>query len=249
MPTICMGDVLRFYNKLNELEDAKDYLLLTVVRYSQNSDETKKIKKIYEIKLYKQHIPILFRSLTVDDLREYDRHIKAITKVTPTVRNQYKAMLLELNRRSGLIKINPKVGSASRTRRVQCSIPKFEKKCADFVHEVYKGGSLRGIALTMVLPSPRRFRNKKSETKQRKTKQSKRKESETKQSEQKQSEQKQSETKHYFLRKRPNKSENKNGEKSKRKTQKKEIKLKTPQHFYFLRKRPNQLEAAASSFS
>lgn len=150
-PTLCMACPIRFYNSLLELK-GNEYLHMIIITYRQTSPEIKRIKSIYEVKFNKTHLSQLFGSLTLDDLIEYRNFIKCNT---PVVNSTYKDVQQKLNEKSGFIRINPKIGKKS--RRIQCSISQFEKKCQ--FEKIHSDGFFRGVPITTELKSPRRKRN------------------------------------------------------------------------------------------
>jgi hypothetical protein len=124
------GDIMRFFN-YNFIE--KNTII--VVKYEQ-CDDTKKIKIIYEIDYCKDLHKKLFGNVTYQILEEYVNNVKKIPRKTSG--DDAKIIYDYLNMKNKIkkdynmmINISPKVDS--KQSRVQCSLPKFEELCKDFI--------------------------------------------------------------------------------------------------------------------
>ena len=154
------GDILRFYDRdINEIT-------MILIRYEQILNQ-KKIKEIIEINYCEEMRRILFGSITRDILENYVLFITQIPhgSVSNDVKNVYKKQKNEIQAKYNMrINISPKVDS-KKQRRVQCSIPNFEKILEDFPQCIISRtneNNIRGIQITHILESPKRIRNKKT---------------------------------------------------------------------------------------
>jgi len=159
--TINCGDILRFYSR--DIEDNKITIIL--VKYKQ-IDNRKQINEILEIDYSEELKHILFGSVTKDVLENYVQYVKKIPSrnVTNEMKNSYKKLKKEIQQKHNMqINISPKVDSKNQ-RRVQCSIPNIDKllmKYPKFLISKTCGSLIRGIAITPVIQSIKRIRNKK----------------------------------------------------------------------------------------
>jgi hypothetical protein len=159
--TICCGDILRFYDY-----DFNEKNTIIVIVYKQTALE-KIIKCIYEINYNAECHKFLFGDLPKEVIQDYVKKVKAIPRKTKD--EQAKDIFDYLDEKNKIkkeyphiIQINPKVNSSN--RRVQCSIPNFEKTLSDFI--TYKSSPdtpnlLRGKEITPKILSTRRKRNQK----------------------------------------------------------------------------------------
>lgn len=159
--TIDCGDILRFYSR--DVEDNKITIIL--LKYKQINN-TKQINEILEINYSEEFKDILFGSVTKDVLENYVQYVKNIPSgnACNEIKNSYKKLKKEIQEKHNMqINISPKVDSKNQ-RRVQCSIPNFDKllmKYPKFLISKTCGCLIRGIAITPIIESVKRIRNKK----------------------------------------------------------------------------------------
>ena len=157
--TLYLGDVLRFFNYSFDQKNT-----IIVVRYSQIG-VVKIVDCVYEINYNKICHARLFGSCSLWELDSYVSFIKSIPKgaVCPAVKKEYKILKKFLQKKHNCsVQINPKVDNKTQ-RRVQCSIPFFEKVLRDFI--TYRSPKespslIRGKVITQFLVSPRRRRSR-----------------------------------------------------------------------------------------
>lgn len=152
------GDIKRFYN-YNFIE--KNTII--IIKYEQEIN-IKNIKIIYEIDYCRNLHKKLFGNLTFQVLEEYVNNVKRIpsktsgddAKVIFDYLTEKKRIQKEHNM---MINISPKVDSSQ--SRVQCSIPKFEELCKDFI--TYKSTEciIRNKKIFESIVSNERYRNTK----------------------------------------------------------------------------------------
>ena len=164
--TIDCGDILRFYSR--DVEDNKITMIL--VKYKQINN-TKQINEILEIDYSDEFKDILFGSVTKDVLENYVQFVKNIPfgNACNEIKNTYKKLKKEIQEKYNMqINISPKVDSKNQ-RRVQCSIPNFDKllvKYPKFLISKTCGSLIRGIVITPIIESVKRVRNKKVKMKE-----------------------------------------------------------------------------------
>lgn len=151
--TIDMGSIQRVFNYKFD----KKHTLL-VVKYKQVNNE-KHIENIYEFNFSKECHQMLFGGLNFDDIEDYNNLIKSMEK--KSCKKQSKEFLEKkrnLQETSNCkIIINPKVDTSQ--KRVQCSIPKFEKTL--YVYLENKSNThncVRGVLIADRIYSPSRTR-------------------------------------------------------------------------------------------
>lgn len=156
------GDIIRFHGY-----DFAQQNTLLIIRYKQLGDQ-KKIVEILELDYNSEMHGLLFGTITLAELTEYDQMIKALArgKVSTELCRQYKLRKNELQRLHNMwIRISPKVDSKTQ-RRVQCSIPKIDElifKYPQFIKSrspVEMPSLVRGIQIVDAITSARRVRNK-----------------------------------------------------------------------------------------
>lgn len=115
--SVDMGDALRIFKNT-------DVATLITIFYDQ-LDAKKRLRCIIECKMPSREI--LFGSITEGELTALDTAIKAVPKgpIADTTLHAIHTMKDELNRKSGAIKLRPKMDSKSQ-RRLQCSFDDFE---------------------------------------------------------------------------------------------------------------------------
>lgn len=128
--TVCMGSSLRIFDIL-----ISDKTHLTVIHYTQN-DHWKVVKNIYQLDLAGMRTEF-FGDITHEEISNLESIIKSIPpgRLSRSERERiYNKMKKELESKSGLMKLNPKVDSKSQ-RRLQCSfniksfIEKYPSRC------------------------------------------------------------------------------------------------------------------------
>ena len=159
-----MGDVIRFYNSISQL-DTEMHLNIITLFYNQVSDEIKELKDIVTVKLVSGDLKAMFGNLDLEKIKEFDAYVKSIPngKETTETNRERKIRQKALNNISGMVKLRAKVNSKTQ-RRVQCSFPNF----MEFVKQldqkrvtINNGGELCGVQLTVSLQSGRRKRHTK----------------------------------------------------------------------------------------
>jgi len=154
------GDILRFFNYDMEKKNT-----IICVKYEQIQD-TKVIKKIYEIIYNKEMHNYLFGTITKEELEEYVKFIKSIEhgKCIKETKEKYLSEKKRLQKNHNMqIIISPKVDSKSQ-RRVQCSIPAFDnnlKKFITYSSSNDKPNVIRDIEIPVSIISKPRIRNSK----------------------------------------------------------------------------------------
>jgi len=155
------GDILRFYDG----DFDKKYTII-LIRYKQN-DDNKNIREILEIDYNSKLRDILFGTIPKKMLEGYFNYIKNIPSgtVPEEIKKKYKDCKNKMQKEFNMkINISPKVDSHSQ-RRVQCSIPKIDKLFEEFPEFVISKTTepiIRGIQITPVIKSPKRFRHPKA---------------------------------------------------------------------------------------
>ena len=154
------GDILRFFNG-----DFTNKYTIILIRYSQLEDK-KIIKEIIELNYTIELRNYLFGSITEEILTNYVNTIKSIPhgNVSNDIKTTYKKLKNNLQMSHNMkINISPKVDSSSQ-RRVQCSIPKVDKLIEQFPEILISRTNtsiVRGVAITSIINSRARKRNKK----------------------------------------------------------------------------------------
>lgn len=152
------GDIQRFYSY-----DFSEKNTIIVIQYSQNTDTTKIIKRIYEIDYNQELHKLLFGEITIEKINEYVQFIKSIPsgrEARDQCEAEYKKRKKELqNFHKMTTIIHPKVDSKSQ-RRVQCSfdISKIPKKFITYTSTDKNPNLLRGIEIPLTIESSRRKR-------------------------------------------------------------------------------------------
>lgn len=149
------ADILRFYDY-----DLNKKNTIIILKYKQNTLNTKKICNIYEIDYNLKFHTFIFGEVRRDTLVEYVNMVKSIEngKVIKEVRKHYLDMkkLIEDSYKMK-IKIRPKVDSKNQ-RRVQCSISNFEVLLENFI-KYTSNDTIRNIRIPLEIDSGKRIRN------------------------------------------------------------------------------------------
>ncbi len=114
--TVCMGSVVNTFDHLDS-----DKTHLTVIHYTQN-EHWKIVENVYQLDLTGMRAEF-FGDITYEEIFNLESIIKRIPpgRLNKSERERiYNKMKRELESRSGLMKLNPKVDSKSQ-RRLQCS--------------------------------------------------------------------------------------------------------------------------------
>jgi hypothetical protein len=150
--TVCFGSPLRIFNYPdNEKHTA-------IIVFLEQRGEQKYVTGVAEMSLDDKHT--LFGDVTEADIRELDALIRSVPKDQKPAEliRQIHAAKTNLNKKSGIIKFNPKIDSKSQ-RRLQCSIPSFYKmKDTVIVRSFTKDAVVRGINLPASFLSASRTR-------------------------------------------------------------------------------------------
>ena len=152
------GDILRFYDR-----DVLDITMI-LISYKQTNNH-KTILEIIEINYTEELRDILFGTITREILEEYVEQIKQIPtgSVSSECKKEYITCKNELQKKYNMkINISPKVDS-KKQRRVQCSIPNFDKLFAEnpeFIISRTTDNSIRGVQITQQIVSTKRIRKK-----------------------------------------------------------------------------------------
>lgn len=151
---VCFGSPLRILNySIDETHTG-------IVVLTEQVGNIKYIKRIVEIDL--DNKSLLFGDVSEKEIVDLETLIKSVPKneKPKELIKQIHAVKKELNKKSGILKFNPKIDSKSQ-RRLQCSIPKFEKilkenpsllKCDTIT-------SVRGVEIASEIQSSKRVRN------------------------------------------------------------------------------------------
>jgi len=145
--TVCMGDILRVYDRCGPDE----ILTLLIARYLQVGGE-KRIVEIVEMNYNEEFHRLLFGTITRQEIEDYVASIRAIPpgKASKKIREDY------LKRKNDLQKIHhmrmhlsPKVDSKNQ-RRVQCAIPHLDQLWEQFPQFILSRTTdqVRGIPIT-----------------------------------------------------------------------------------------------------
>ena len=150
--TVDFGSPLRIFNYSRE---QKHTAIIVILKQSEN---IKRIHRIVEIGLDDKDI--LFGEVTEGEIRELENLIKHVPKneKPKETMKQIDKLKKELNKKSGLLKFNPKIDSTTQ-RRLQCSIPKFEEKLNSTLIKRDSPTSVRGVDITSEIQSSKRVRN------------------------------------------------------------------------------------------
>ena len=150
--TVYFGSPLRIFNYSKE---EKHTAIIVILKQVEN---VKRIKRIVEIGLDDRDI--LFGEVTESEIRELENLIKHIPKneKPKETMKQIDNLKKELNKKSGLLKFNPKIDSTTQ-RRLQCSIPKIEEKLNSTLIKRDSPTSVRGVDITSEIQSSKRVRN------------------------------------------------------------------------------------------
>lgn len=149
--SLCMGCPRRIF-----LYPESEIHTCIVVKLKQVSDK-KIITEVFELSLDDKKI--LFGDLTVDDIQAYMTYIRKIPcgKVDVNTKREIHQKKDELNRKSGIIRFNPKVDSDAQ-RRVQCSITNI-KRHTEILSYSSTDPIIRGITIKSTYDSAVRKRN------------------------------------------------------------------------------------------
>jgi len=149
--SLCMGCPRRIF-----LYPESETHTCIIVKLKQDSDK-KLITEVFEISLDDK--TLLFGDLTIDDIQEYMTYIRKIPcgKVDLDTKRELHQKKDELNRKSGIIRFNPKVDSDAQ-RRLQCSISNI-KKHTDLLRYISTDPTIRGITINSSYDSAIRKRN------------------------------------------------------------------------------------------
>lgn len=144
---VCMGDILRIYDRCG----SDEIYTLLIARYLQVGGE-KRIVEIVEMNYNEEFHRLLFGTITREEIEEYDRWIRAIPHGEPdqTVRDEYLKRKNDLQKLHHMrIHISPKVDS-KRQRRVQCEIPHLDQLWEQFPQFILSRttNQVRGIPIT-----------------------------------------------------------------------------------------------------
>lgn len=146
--SLCMGCPRRIF-----LYSESEIHTCIIVKLKQDSDK-KVITEVFEMSLDNKRL--LFGDLTIDDIQEYMTYIRKIPcgKVDLNTKREIHQKKDELNRKSGIIRFNPKVDSDAQ-RRVQCSISNVKKHSEIISYDPV----IRGITIKSSYDSAIRKRN------------------------------------------------------------------------------------------
>lgn len=154
---VCMSDCLRLFDAVCDSEP----LHLTVVHYTQITQDIKKVRCITEVDLTNSRT-LLFGTLTREDLKELDDCVKSVPqKRKPTIEEHEKMYTLRnaLLQRSGAIQLNIKCDKQQ--SRLQCSFNKFQQFLKDNPDRVVAQSTtneFRGGTITSeIMSQPRKF--------------------------------------------------------------------------------------------
>ena len=152
------GKIIRFFSY-----DFTKKNTIIVIRWEQNTNTKKKIKRIYEIDYNQELHTLFFGTITKKEIEEYVAFIKSIPpgrEARDQHKDQYKAKKNKLQNIHNMVAvINPKVDSKSQ-RRVQISfyINKIPKKFITYTSPDDKPNLLRGAEIPLTIESsPRVF--------------------------------------------------------------------------------------------
>ena len=141
---------------------------LCIILYNQNTQTTKQVAEIIELNLTNTR-ELLFGIITLDNIIEFEKHIKSIPKNRhPTTQENKTLNILQdiLQKKSGVIKFNRKIDSAGQ-RRLQCSFNKFQNFIinnnnliiARSNNNIFRGGEITNELIS----SPRKFNKKRKD--------------------------------------------------------------------------------------
>lgn len=152
--SVCMADALRIYDAVSVTPHH-----MTVIVYTQNSANTKKIMTITEVDL-SNSVNALFGDITRAELEELDKAVKAVPqKRSPTAaeRTAMYSIRDKLQLRCGAIHLDIKCNSQQ--SRLQCSFNRLVKFLEDYPLRIVaqgKCGEFRGGHITEEIASGRR---------------------------------------------------------------------------------------------
>ncbi len=142
---VCMGDILRIYDRCG----SDEIYTLLIVRYLQVGGE-KRIVEIVEMNYNEELHRLLFGTITRQKIKEYDTWIRAIPpNPDKKIRDDYLKRKNEMQKIHGMrIHISPKVSSTN--RRVQCEIPHLDQLWEQFPQFILSRTTdqVRGIPIT-----------------------------------------------------------------------------------------------------
>ena len=154
--TIWCSDILKFYDY--NFENGKKNTMI-VITWKQDGD-SKIIVSNCEINYNQEMHKECFGDVTRTEIKDYVAYIKSIPhgKTSDQIKNIYKEKKNILQKKNSMkITINPKVDT-KKQRRVQCSIPNFEKLLKKFItyQSQDKPNSIRGQEISLKIKSSRR---------------------------------------------------------------------------------------------
>lgn len=140
-PTVYFGSPLRIFNyPANEKHTA-------IIVFLEQRGDRKYVAGVAEMSLDDKHT--LFGDVREADIRELEALIRSVPKDQKPAEliRQIHAAKTTLNKKSGLMKFNPKIDSKSQ-RRLQCSIPSFYKIKETIIIKSFTNEAIvRGIQL------------------------------------------------------------------------------------------------------
>ena len=150
-----MGSVLRIWDY-----DPTEKHTAIIVVYAQRGDH-KVVTRVVEFSLDDK--AALFGSLTRAEIVQLDDLIRSVPagKMSREIHAQVHGLKKELNAKSGLISLNPKIDSNTQ-RRLQCSLPKVDTLVAKAPHLIKSdvaAAIVRGVEIVDSVASGRRVRN------------------------------------------------------------------------------------------